>query len=128
MIDTNATAVRVARDHIEAWSRQNWEAARNALAEGVHVTVHTTQPVMGPVDTTGIDDYMSGLHAFAEPITPGSAQIHAATGDEHNALVLVTVEFQTPQGRTSLHGARLYQLDDAGKIKSEKVIFYVDGL
>lgn len=128
MVDTKSAAVRVAKDHIEAYSHQNWEAAQNALADGVHVTVNTTQPVMGPVDTTGIDAYMVGLHAFADPITPGSARIHAAIGDEHNALVLVTVEFRSPKGKTDLTGARLYQIDDEGKIKSEKVIFYMHGL
>jgi SnoaL-like domain len=129
MTDTDPAAVRVARDHIEAWSHQDWDAAQSALAEGVRVTVNTTQPVMGPVDTTGIEDYMVGLHAFADPVTAGSAQIHATTGDAHNALVFVSVEFRMPQGdKTDLHGARLYQIDDSGKIQSEKVIFYMDGV
>src|SRR5262245_54658479 len=112
MVDTESAAVRVARDHIEAWSHQDWGAAQKALAEDVHVTVNTTQPVMGPVDTTGIEDYMVGLHAFADPVTPGSAEFVATTGDDHNALVLVTVQFRSPQGgTTNLRGARLYQID-----------------
>lgn len=127
MVDTKSAAVRVARDHIEAYTHHNWEAAQNSLAEGVHVTVNTTQPVMKPVDTSGIDAYMVGLHAFADPITPGSARIHAAIGDEHNALVLVTVEFQGPNGKGDLSGARLYRIN-GGKIESEKVIFFMHGL
>src|SRR5919197_884593 len=51
MVKTDSAAVRAAKHHIEAWSHQDWETAQKALAEDVHVTVGTLQPVMGPVDT-----------------------------------------------------------------------------
>jgi hypothetical protein len=33
---------------------------------------------MSPVDTTGVGDYMLGLHAFADPVVKGSAKILSA--------------------------------------------------
>ena len=123
---TETSAVSVAKAHIEAWSNHDWETSRNLLAEDVRVEVSTTQPIMGPVDTTGVDPYMQGLHAFADPVVKGSANILAAVGDGQAAMVLVTVKTGIPgQGEVNLHGARLYAIDEAGRIAHEKVIFFV---
>ena len=53
-------AVAVARAHVEAWSNLDYETARRSLAEDVHVTVTTTQPMMPSTDTIGVDKYMDG--------------------------------------------------------------------
>jgi hypothetical protein len=60
--------VSVAKAHIEAWSNHDWETARESLADDVRIEVSTTQPITGPVNTTGVDAYMHGLHAFADPV------------------------------------------------------------
>jgi hypothetical protein len=117
-------AVAIAQAHVEAWSNHDFDAARRSLAPGVQVTSTTTQPIMKDVRTTGIDDYMSGLIAFAQGVVPGTARVLASTGDERNALLLVTLEADLGGGKMELPGARLYLLDEDGKIASEQVIFY----
>ena len=121
-----STAVAIARAHIEAWSNHDFDAARSALAPDVRVTAVTTQPVMPPTDLTGADDYMTGLTQFARGVVPGSLNILAATGDDHNALLMLTVQavFGAGAPTMTLPAARLYLLDETGKIKSEQVIFY----
>jgi hypothetical protein len=121
-----STAVSIARAHIDAWSRHDLEKARESLAPDVKVQATTTQPIMKDVNTTGVDAYMAGLKAFVAGVEPGSANVLAAVGDAHNALLLLTVKASFAPGApsVSLPGARLYLIDDNGKIKAEQVIFY----
>jgi hypothetical protein len=114
----------VARAHIEAWSHHDFEAARTLLADDVHVIAMTTQPTPPLTDLTGVDNYMPGLIQFAQAVVPGSARILAAIGDEHNALIMFTVEAEFGGQKTTLPGARLYLLDDENRIKTEQVVFY----
>lgn len=121
------TAVAVANAHVEAWNNHDWDKARGALAAEVKVTAMTTNPAAPATDLTGIDPYMEGLIQFAEGLEPGGTQVVASAGDERNALLMVTSRLAPggPFGAGLLTGARLYLLDEAGKIKSEQVIFYV---
>lgn len=124
-IQQSSPAVSVALAHIEAWSRHDFDAAREALAPDVHVTVTSTLEYMPRTDTTGAEEYMTGLTMFAEAVVPGSARIDGSVGDERNALVLVTVTTEgPPMGSMTVPAARLYLLDDHNKIKAEQVIFY----
>lgn len=122
-------AIATARAHIEAWSHHDWDRARGGLAPGVHVTATSTQPGVPPTDLTGIDNYMTGLIKFAQGVESGSARVIAAVGDEHNALVMLTVKASFAPGAppVPLHAARLYLIDDNRKITSEQVIFYAAG-
>jgi hypothetical protein len=123
--DHEPRAVAIARAHVEAWTTHDFEAARRGLAEGVKVTATTTAPYPPATSLTGVDDYMEGLVAFAQAVVPGSARVLAATGDDRNALLMLTVEMGGPDGgRTELPGARLYLLDEDGRIVDEQVIFY----
>lgn len=117
-------AVTIARAHVEAWSKHDFDAARSALAPDVHVTATTTQPMPPRTDLTGADDYMIGLTQFAQAVVPGSLRILASAGDDHNALLMLTVEADFGAGKAALPGARLYLLDENSKIKTEHVIFY----
>jgi len=117
-------AVAIARAHVEAWSNHDFDAARSSLAADVKVTATTTLPIMPATDLSGADDYMVGLTQFAQAVVPGSLRVIASAGDERNALLMLTVEADLPVGRMTLPGARLYLLDEAGKIKVEQVIFY----
>jgi len=119
-----SAAVAVARAHVQAWSNHDFEAARSALAPDVRVTAVSTQPVMPPTDLTGAEDYMTGLTQFAQGVVPGSLQILAATGDDRNALLMLTVQADLGAAKVTLPGARLYLLDGNNKIKTEHVIFY----
>ena len=125
MLQSDSPAVTAARAHVDAWSNHDFEAARSGLAPDVKVTATTTNPHIPDTDLAGVEDYMRGLVAFAEPVVPGSPQLLASVGDEQNALLMLTVEMAGPDGRrTTLPGARLYQLDENGKIKTEQVIFF----
>ena len=117
-------AVAIARAHVEAWSNHDFDAARSALAPNVRVTSTTTQPMPPATDLTGADAYMIGLTQFARAVVPGSLHIVASTGDDRNALLMLTVEADFGAGRATLPGARLYLLDEDNKIKIEQVIFY----
>lgn len=117
-------AVAIARAHVEAWSNHDFDTARSGLASDVRVTATTTQPVPPATDLTGADNYMTGLIQFAQAVVPGSLRILASGGDERNALLMLTVEADFGAAKATLPGARLYLLDENGKIKTEHVIFY----
>jgi hypothetical protein len=126
MSTKTSSAVSKAKDLIEAWSTHNWDAVRKNLADDVRVQVNNAQGITPPVDTTGIDAYMQGIHAFADPIVPGSAIVTAAAGDDHTALVFVSVKSDIHGlGQMDLHGARLSSFDSDGKLKHEQVLYLV---
>jgi SnoaL-like protein len=123
-VSTQSTAISVALAHVEAWSNHDFDTAREALAADVTVDATTTLPVMPPTHLTGVEPYMQGLVQFASAVVPGSATVTAATGDERNALVMLTVEADFGGGKMILPGARMYLIDDDSKIKAEQVIFF----
>ena len=126
-LQTESPAVATARAHVEAWSKHDFETARNGLAPDVHVVAMTTKPVMPATDLHGIDAYMTGLRQFAQIVVPGSLEVNASAGDERNALLMVTVQaILAPNAPpVPLPGARLYLLDENGKIKVEQIVFLV---
>jgi hypothetical protein len=117
-------AVAIARAHVEAWSNHDFGTARDGLAPDVRITATTTQPFPPATDLTGVDNYMAGLTQFAQAIVPGSLRVLASTGDERNALLMLTVEADFGTAKATLPGARLYLIDENNKIKTEQVIFY----
>jgi hypothetical protein len=119
-------AVIHARAHVEAWSNHDFAKARTGLAPDVHVTAVTTLPGAPLTDLTGMDDYMQGLIYFAQTLKPGSVRVLASLGDERNALLTLAGDTTgEPFGEMTWTGARLYQLDDQGKIKIEHIVFCV---
>jgi len=120
-------AVAVARAHVEAWASHDFDTARSKLAPDVRVRATTTAPYPPDTDLTGADQYMEGLRAFAEPVVPGSVSVLASTGDDRNALLLLSLTMAGgPFGEgTTAPCARLYLIDDNGKIKNEQVVFYL---
>jgi len=120
-------AVAIARAHVEAWANHNFDTARGMLAPDVHVTATSTHPGLPRTDLTGADSYMQGLTAYAQPVVPGSVKVLASTGDGRNALLVLTMTMAGgPFGAgTTAPYARLYLIDDNGKIKTERVVFYL---
>lgn len=120
-------AVAIARAHVEAWGRHDFDTACSMLAPDVRVRVTTTAPYPPDTDLTGIDNYLEGLHAYAEPIVPGSVRVLASTGDDRSALLLLSLTMAGgPFGEgTTAPCARLYLIDDNGKIAAEQVVFYL---
>lgn len=125
-IQQESPAVAIARTHVEAWSNQDWDTARTLLAPNVKVKVMTTNPNLPQTDLAGSDAYMEGLIQFAQAVVPGSFREVASVGDKRNALLLQTVQavFGPGASPVTLPAARLYLLDDNGKIELEQVIFY----
>ena len=123
----DSPAVAIARGHVEAWSNHEFDKARSMLAPDVRVRVTTTAPYPPDTDLTGADNYMEGLVAYAQPVVPGSVKVLASTGDDRNALLLLSLAMAGgPFGEgTTAPCARLYLIDDDGKIKTEHVVFYL---
>jgi hypothetical protein len=120
-------AVAIALAHVEAWGRHDFDTARRMLAPDVRVRATSTAPYLPVTDLTGADKYMEGLHAYAEPVVVGSVQVLASTGDDRNALLLLSL---TVAGGPFGEGitapcARMYLIDDHGKIEAEQVVFYL---
>src|SRR6516162_2486897 len=74
---SDSRAVKLARAHVEAWARKDFETARNGLA-------------------TGVEDYMQGLIMFAQSIVPGSVRVTDSAGDDNYALLMVTTPVDGP--------------------------------
>jgi hypothetical protein len=126
MSQHESPAVAIALAHVQAWGNHDFDTARSMLAPDVRVRVTTTAPYPPDTDLTG-DNYMEGLHAYAEPIVPGSVTVLASTGDDRNALLLLSLTMAGgPFGEgTTAPCARMYLIDDNGKIKAEQVVFYL---
>jgi hypothetical protein len=89
--------------------------------------VTSVDPEAPRVDTTGIEEYMRGLVQFGQAVLPGSSRVNSAIGDDTRALLQVTsrVKFGPDAPEMTLHGARLYRLDESRKIADERVIFFI---
>ena len=120
-------AITVARAHVEAWDSHDYVKARASLASDVHVTAMSVDPDLPATDTTGIEEYMRGLVAFAQAVVPGTTIVNISLGDEHRALLQVSsrVRFGPDAPELTLHAARLYLLDADQKIKYEQIVFFV---
>ncbi len=122
-----ATAIEVARAHVAAWGKHDYDLARTALAADVHVSVTSVDPEAPKVDTTGIEDYMQGLMQFGQAVLPGATTVNSAVGDQTRALLQVTsrVKLGPDAPEMTLQGARLYRLDENQEIIDEQVVFFV---
>jgi hypothetical protein len=125
-VQQDSPAVAIARAHVEAWTNHDYDTARRALADDVWVTATTIDPAPPKTDLVGIEDYMQGLVAFAQTVVPGSAEVLASAGDEHRALLTLSVRarFGPDAPEMTLPGARVYLLDENRQIKTEHVIFF----
>ena len=126
-MSSQPTAVAVARAHVDAWGKHDYESARASLASHVHVVVTSVDQDAPRVDTTGIEDYVQGLIQFGQAVLPGTSHVTSAIGDDTRALLQVTsrVKFAPDAPEMTLHGSRLYRLDENQQIADEQVIFFV---
>jgi hypothetical protein len=121
----DSPAAKLARAHVEAWARKDFDMARVGLAPSVTVTSSSTNPDIPRADLVGVDDYMHGLILFAQSIVPGSVRVTDSAGDDRYALLMVTTKVDgPPYGKLTIRNARLYRFDDNDKIAAEQVIFY----
>lgn len=114
-------AVEVARAHLEAWTNHDFDSARKNLAEDV-------QFFSPAANLVGIAEYMDaprGLVQFAKQVVPGSLHIHAAAGDERNALIMYEVSTEGGAfGSKVFPSAQTWVLDEHGKIKVERIVSF----
>lgn len=133
----DAPAVGIARAHVEAWINHDFDTARSGLTPNVKVTITTTQPRPQTIELNGADAYMKGLTSSARFAVPDSLHIAASTGDERNAMLMLSyvldfgpgneTDFGTDawRGKWTLSVARLYRLDDQARIEAEHVTYYM---
>jgi ketosteroid isomerase-like protein len=126
-LQQNSAAVAAARAHVEAWSKRDYDAARAALADDVWVTAIAADPSFPKTDLRGVEAYMQGLIQYADGIVPGSTDVVEAVGDDKQALLTVNarVKYGPDAPEMDAPAARMYVLDDEGKIKIEHVVFFL---
>jgi hypothetical protein len=110
-----------------AWGERDYEAARAALADDVWVTAIAADPTFPKTDLTGPDAYMQGLTQYADGVVPGSTEVVTAVGDDRQALLFVNAKakFGPDAPELDAPSARMYVLDESGKIKIEHVVFFL---
>jgi len=116
-------AAEIAMKHVEAFSNQDYETARSLLADDVHFILITSIPGFpNPVEGNGVEEFMKALTS-GNTLIPGSLQVIHSIGDEHQALITVSVKGMLPtQEPITLLAARLYVIDEHEKITNELVI------
>jgi len=116
-------AVEVAIQHVEAISNHEYDTARSLLAEDVHFLLITSIPGFpNPVEGHGVEAFMKTLTS-GNTLVPGSLQVIHCIGDDHQALITVSVKGTLPtQEPITLLAARHYVIDEHKKITNELVI------
>jgi len=112
-LQADSPAVAFVRRHMEACSNGDLAAARGNVAGNVQADTND-------VHLDGIEAYMAGLTRFAAILDPGSLRVLAARGDEHKAIIMT----EHTVGGQALPSARTFELDENGKIKAERVVFF----
>ena len=127
MSTQDSSAVAVARAYVDAWSNHDYDRARASLAPDVHVLAISVDPEAPETDLSGIDAYMEGLVQFGNAVLRGTTRVETSVGDDRRALLRVTsrVKFGPDAPEMTLHGARLYLIDDRQRIKHELVTYFV---
>lgn len=123
MSEQDPIAVAVARAHVEAWGRHDYDAARTRLAADVHVVLASVDAGAPNVERNGVEAYLE----LGEGVVPDTCRVISATGDDTRALLQVTtrVKFGPDAPEMTAHSARLYRLDESQKIVEERVIFFL---
>jgi hypothetical protein len=126
-LQEDSAAVAAARVYVEAWDRQDLDAARAALSDEVWMTMVAADPSFPKTELNGLDAYMQGLLQSKDAVVPGSTEVVEATGDDTQALLRVNskVKFGPEAPIMDARSARMYVLDENGKIKIEHVIFFL---
>jgi SnoaL-like protein len=126
-LQQNSPAVATARAYVEAWDTHDIDAARASLADDVWMTMVAADPNFPKTELYGVEAYMQGLLQSKDAVVPGSTEVVDAIGDDTQALLTVTskVKFDPDAPELDARSARMYVLDNNGKIKIEHVIFLV---
>ncbi len=120
---SKSKAAEIAIKHVEAFSNHDYETARSLLADDVHFMLITSIPGFpNPLEGNGVEDFMKTI-ASGNTLIPGSFQVINSIGDDHQALITVSVKGTLPTKEPiTLLAARHYIIDGNDKIKNELVI------
>lgn|SRR5512146_3349505 len=123
----NSAAVAAARAYVEAWDRHDIDAARAALSDDILMTMVAADSTFPKTQLNGLEAYMQGMLESKDAVVAGSTEVVEATGDDTQALLRVNskVKFGPDAPEMDARSARMYVLDDDGKIKIEHVIFFL---
>lgn len=126
-LQQNSAAVAAARAYVAAWDRQDIDAAQAALSDDISMTMVAADPSFPKTELNGLEAYMQGLLQSKDAVVPGSTEVVEAIGDDTQALLRVNskVKFGPDAPEMDARSARMYVLDDDGKIKIEHVIFFL---
>jgi hypothetical protein len=122
-VSSASKAVEIAIQHVEAFSSHDYDTARSLLAEDVHFMLITSIPGFpNPSEGHGVEAFMKALTS-GNTLIPGSLQVIHGIGDDHQALITVSVKGTLPtQEPITLLAARHYVIDEQEKITNELVI------
>jgi hypothetical protein len=120
---SKSKAAEIAIKHVEAFSNHDYETARSLLADDVHFILITSIPGFpNPFEGNGVEEFMKALTS-GNTLIPGSLQVIHSIGDEHQALITVSVKGTLPtQEPITLLAARHYMINENEKITNELVI------
>src|SRR5260370_9424029 len=123
MTTTASKAAAVAVKHIEAVTNHDYETARNVLADDVHfILINAIPGFPSPFEGNGIEEFMKAISSD-NSLIPGSLKVLESIGDDHQALIVVTVNTTSASaGKTTLLAARHYIINNSEKITNEQVI------
>ncbi len=126
-LQQNSAAVAAARAYVEAWDKQDLDAVRAALSDDVWMTMVAADPSFPKTELNGLEAYIQGLLQSKDAVMPGSTEVVEAIGDDTQALLRVNskVKFGPDAPEMAARSARMYVLDDDGKIEIEHVIFFL---
>ena len=82
-------------------------------------------PTFPKTELNGVEAYMQGLIQFKDAVLPGSTRVVEAAGDDTQALLTIEsrVKLDADAPELEARSARMYVLDDGGRITIEHVIF-----
>jgi len=120
---SKSKAAEIAIKQVEAFSNHDYETARSLLADDVHFILITSIPGFpNPFEGNGVEEFMKALTS-GNTLIPGSLQVIHSIGDEHQALITVSVKGTLPtQEPITLLAARHYMINENEKITNELVI------
>lgn len=126
-LQQNSPAVAAAKAFLEAWDGHDLDAVRAALSADISMTMVAADPSFPKTELNGIEAYLQGLLPSKDAVLPGSTNVVEAIGDNTQALLRVNskVKFAPDAPEQDARSARLYVLDNDGKIKIEHVIFFL---
>ena len=123
----NSAAVAAARALVEAGDRHDYDAVRATIADDVALSMVAADAAFPKTELNGVEPYMRGLIRFKDAVVAGSTEVVEALGDDKQALLRVNskVRISPHAPEMDARSARMYVLNDAGKIKTEHVLFFL---